>query len=270
LKGRVIRVFTETEKTSGNRVTSNREGSIAETIRLSGWLSRIFIAPMAVAALGLTLGLGSPSEAGSVLSLPLPEDIPVYTDDSQYNRYMTLEIKMPENFKDPQPLKKKEPKVKNFDYFDFNPQKRLEDDPEIHRALKSLIKKGLAKSDLNTSGVRDLYRRGRLNSRLTVGALVRLILGNFLKLEDEDILRKTQLDRENLEDILFLAGKFKHELFLFNNLDTDAVKARVEEVRKLLKFNQGVVRVIKVENDMKGGTILHFVVRENQFQENRE
>lgn len=250
---------------TGNRPMEGTMVNRSERVQPTGWLGRIFVMPAMIAVFGAVMGLGTPAQAGSVLSLPLPEDIPVYTDDSQYNRYMTLEIKMPESFKDPEPVKKKEPKVRNFDYFDFNPQKKLENDPEIHRALRSLIKKGLAKTDFDTSGVRDLYRRGRLDSRLTVAALVRHMMLNFMKFDDEAVLRKLQLERENLEDILFLADKFKHELFLFNNIDVNQVKERVEEVRKLLKFNQGVVRVIKVENDMKGGTILHFVVKERQF-----
>jgi hypothetical protein len=204
--------------------------------------------------------------AGSVLSLPLPDDIPVYTDNEQYNRYMTLEIKMPESFKDPKPVKeKKEQRKRDFSYFDFNPYKRVEDDPELHRAIKSLLKKGLGKGEFKSNARRSLYNNGRLNSTYTMGTLVRTILVNFMRLTDEQILRDVKFTREDLEDMKYIMKTFKKELFLLGYMNLEKVYNRIEESRKILKFNQGVVRVVKVENDMKGGTVLHFVVRENQF-----
>lgn len=217
-----------------------------------------------MAAIGAMIAVSSPASGGSVLSLPLPDDIPVYTDKEQYNRYMTLEIKMPESFKDPNPVKKKEPSKRNFDYFEFEPYKKVDTDPEMHRAIRSLISKGLDKKKFAGNSTKRLYRKGALDTMWTVGSLVRDMLNNFIDLPDETILRDSTITRETLEDLKYLAKKFKHELFLYN-FNTDTLYNRIEEVRKLMKFNQGVVRVVKVENDLKGGTILHFVVRENQF-----
>jgi hypothetical protein len=208
------------------------------------------------------------ASAGSVLSLPLPDDIPVYTDNEQYNRYMTLEIKMPESFKDPKPVKKKKAKKRSdFSYFSFKPYKSVDDDPELHRAIRSLLNRGLGKGEFKSNARKHLYSAGRLTSTYTMGTLVKTILRNFMRLSDEQILREMKFTRTDLEDIKYVMKKFKKELFLLGYQDLEKVYNRVEDARKLLKFNQGVVRVVKVENDMKGGTVLHFVVRENQVPE---
>lgn len=240
------------------------KNEIAET---SGWrrlVGRILLGVNAAAIIAIVTA-SAPARAGSVLSLPLPDDIPVYTDKEKYNKYMTLEIKMPESFKDPNPVKKKEPKRRNFDYFEFEPYKKVDDDPEMHRAIRNLIAKGLDRKKFAGNAARGLYRRGALDTTWTMGSMIRDMLNNFLDLSDEFILRESGITRENLEDMKYLAKKFKHELFMYN-FNPDNLHNRIEEVRKLMKFNQGVVRVVKVENDMKGGTILHFVVRENQFE----
>lgn len=232
---------------------------------LRGILEKLILGVNAAALMCLIM-TSSPARGGSVLSLPLPDDIPVYTDKEQYNRYMTLEIKMPESFKDPNPVKKKEPKRRNFDYFEFQPYRKVDDDPEMHRAIRSLIAKGLDKKKFaGATSSRRLYRKGALDTTWTMGSLIRDMLNNFLDLSDEAILRDSSITRETLEDMKYLAKKFKHELFMYN-FNPDNLYNRIEEVRKLMKFNQGVVRVVKVENDMKGGTILHFVVKENQFE----
>lgn len=205
--------------------------------------------------------------AGSVLSLPLPDDIPVYTDNEQYNRYMTLEIKMPESFKDPKPVKKKIKKKNDFSYFSFSPYKKVDKDPELHRAVRTLLNKGLGNGEFKSNAKKRLYENGRYTSTYTMGTLVRTMLKNFMRLTDEQILRIMKFERTDLEDIKYLIKKFKKELFLLGYQDLEKVYDKVEHARKLLKFNQGVVRVVKVENDMKGGTVLHFVVKENQAPE---
>lgn len=213
---------------------------------------------LAIAWTLIFISLAGAAIADSVLTLPVPEDIFLEGPDFSDVAHMVLRVSVPSKDEQPPP-RIKEPKA-GFDYFDFNPF------PEVPPQDLAIIRR-LTATNLH----QGKFLPGRLNlmfktkGREPVSSYeflrgVRIIMQNFLGLTDKAVVSQFKLTRKNLEDIERLATEYASEMET-RHIEIKKVKEKLAHVRHLLELNQGVARVIKVENDESGATVIHFLVR---------
>ncbi|MCK5685049.1 hypothetical protein KAJ27_13045 [bacterium] len=203
--------------------------------------------------------------AESILTLPVPTEIETYGPAAKDVRPMVLKISMPPRKKrgeDAEPKDEDElkPRQDRFKYFNFNPFPTLNVEKKYLKTLKRLGRLGLGTGQYFGDGIKVFFRSNKKLNIYDFNQILRIVFFNFSRRSVKFLIKNYNWKKEDIQNIEEIATIYKQ---LLNNygLDQDGILEKIIEMKKFLNYNQGVVRVIKVENDDKGSTILHFVFK---------
>lgn len=204
-------------------------------------------------------------DAESILTLPVPTEIETYGPAAKDVRPMVLKISMPpkkkrEEEQQPKDDDELKPRQDRFKYFDFNPFPRLNVEKKYIKTLRHLGNLGLGTGQYFGDGIQVFFRSNKELNVYDFNQVLRIVFTNFSKRTVKFLIKNYEWKKEDIQNLEEIATVYKQ---LINNygLDQDQIIEKIAEMKKFLNYNQGVVRVIKVENDDKGSTILHFVFK---------
>jgi len=220
-------------------------------------------------SISISLLIVTPIKADSILTLPMPTGIPLTGAGAEKVRPMKLTISIPPILKQPPRKKKLPPPPKprpQFNYFEFKPFPKIRNIREIKKKIKKFYQLGLGKGELNQSLVPLLSRGLSSNNIYEVSQMVTTLFKNFLRISDEEVIKIHRWNKKDLTELKSLYKDFKKHLFR-RFVDTDEIEKKFKHIEKLLKLNQGIVRVVRVIHDERGGTTLHLVFQEAPEEE---
>jgi len=190
--------------------------------------------------------------ADSTLSFDLPKDY----IKKRTKKKLLLTIRIPAKLttEDDQKLK-----VKKVDtsYVDLKPFAKVTK-PIDYEKLHILAQKGL----LSESSV-FLLRSKMLKTKYD---FMNLISGVYYKImnSDKESLINSDVNADDIRFIKKLTTDFTPELQSYKQLDIDSFMERLALLTKKLKGGKGEVRVVDVQNEDDGSTILYLTLKENQ------
>ncbi len=214
-----------------------------------------FIKPAALASsLALTAVFAGFAFADSTVTIPVPDTV---TNES---KNLVLTITVPTSLeKTYQPVTQKpeeKPKKNNFTkYFDLNPFPNMVNAEEVD-VLKRFVNKGIIE-DISAISVKKNFVANNYEMGRTLASVVKTALKSA-----PDQLARVGLTRTDILDLLKVFDNYTKELRMFNVSMKD--RDLLSKLSNKLSFTDGEVKVIKVETNDIGSTVIHLTLNDQK------
>lgn len=192
------------------------------------------------------------SYADSTLSFDLPKDYIKKRNKKQ----LLLTIKIPAKLTSEDDQKLKTKKV-DTSYVDMNPFAKV-NIPIDYDKLHILAKKGLL-SDTSTFLLNDRMLNTKYDFMNMISAIYNKIMHS-----DKEKLIENGVNADDIRFIKKLTKDFETELNSYKQLNLPSFYERLSLLTKKLKGGKGEVRVVDVQNEDDGSTILYLTLKENK------
>lgn len=195
------------------------------------------------------------ASADSTISIPV--DIPVNNPD----RNVTLSLKIPANT---QPLTRKEqmqPAIQSnrIHIWNSTPLVRLSNDDEIHGIFSNLNRKGWVKSNLTRHAIslRPVEKCFAVRSLIDISNNV-VDIGRAKNFNQA--VKKVNLTASDVEDLRRMVKRFEIDIVMFGGNPKKLDKDLLVIQESLRKQRQNILKVLKVEGNDDGSTIIHMTI----------
>jgi|GEM_PF-2963296 len=197
----------------------------------------------------------SPAMADSTVTVPVPDTV---TNES---KNLVLTITVPTSLErtyqqEPNKQAEEKPKKSNYNkYFDMNPFPNMVNRDEVD-VLKRFAKRNIVENVSAVSVKENFIINNYEMSRTLVS-----IVNTVLRMQPEEIA-KSGITRTDILDLIKVFDNYTKEMKMFNV----GAKQR-EKLNKLsnkLSFTDGEVKVIKVETNDIGGTVIHLTLNDQK------
>ncbi|MDD2717495.1 MAG: hypothetical protein PHW04_16515 [Candidatus Wallbacteria bacterium] len=189
--------------------------------------------------------------ADSILSFDLPKDY----IDKRDRKKLLLSIKIPAELNsDQEAVTKKKIDTSYVELAPWTPNTK----PLDYEKLNLLASKGLI------TGTSDyLLKAGRIKNRYDICNMLSCIYHILFRRDKEDLIEMGV----NKDDIFFVEAmfnQFSEELKSYSEIDQNAIKERLKLLKKQLKGGRGEVRVVEVQEEDDGSTLLYLTLQEDK------
>lgn len=214
-----------------------------------------FIKPAVLASsLALTAVFAGFAFADSTVTIPVPDTV---TNES---KNLVLTITVPTSLeKTYQPVTQKpedKPKKNNFTkYFDLNPFPNMVNAEEVG-VLKRFVNKGIVE-DISAISVKKNFVANNYEMGRTLASVVKTALKSA-----PDQLARLGVTRADILDLLKVFDNYTKELRMFNVSMKD--RDLLSKLSNKLSFTDGEVKVIKVETNDIGSTVIHLTLNDQK------
>ncbi|HOD39595.1 MAG: hypothetical protein BWY32_03224 [bacterium ADurb.Bin243] len=207
-----------------------------------------------LSALALTAAIAVPAFADSTVTIPVPDTV------ANESKNLVLTITVPTSLeKTYQPVAQKaeeKPKKNNYGkYFDLNPFPNMVNNEEV-AVLKRFVSKGVVE-DISAVTV----KRNFVANNYEMGRSLASIVNTALK-SSPDQLARVGITRTDILDLLKVFDNYTKELKMFNVGMKD--RERLSKLSNKLSFTDGEVKVIKVETNDIGSTVIHLTLNDQK------
>ncbi|HNY11740.1 MAG TPA: hypothetical protein PKK26_09150 [Candidatus Wallbacteria bacterium] len=194
--------------------------------------------------------IAGPLYAESTVTIPVPESV---TNESK-NLVLTITVPTAlERTYQQQPKKEEDkPKKNNYSkYFDLSPFPNMVNREELD-VIQRFAKRGII-DDVNANVIKQKFITNNYEMARTLSALVSTVL----KTVPED-LAKAGVTRTDILDLVKVFDNYTKELKMFSTGGKD--REKLTKLSQKLSFTDGEVKVIKVETNDIGGTVIHMTL----------
>jgi len=194
--------------------------------------------------------IAGPLYAESTVTIPVPESV---TNESK-NLVLTITVPTAmERTYQQQPKKEEDkPKKNNFSkYFDMSPFPNMVNKEEIE-VIQRFAKRGVI-DDVHLGAIRQKFISTNYDMARTLTSLVKTVLRTM----PED-LAKAGITRTDILDLVKVFDNYTKELKMFNTGGKE--REKLTKLSQKLSFTDGEVKVIKVETNDIGGTVIHMTL----------
>jgi hypothetical protein len=174
------------------------------------------------------------------------------------SKEMTLTLKVPEKL---EPIQTRVEARKNyFPYWDRHPLVQVDPKDEAYEILRNFAKKKLIKGAV----VKTLLVRGKPIEKYFLVDVVTEVVRNLISMKNssdyERFMRKTGLLATEVDDLMRLMDRYEKEL-TWKGISVKKTRELMSTVMNDLKETQrGIVKVVRVEGQKDGSTVLHLVL----------
>ena len=193
-------------------------------------------------------------QADSTISIPVPHDV-------ERGKQVTLSLRIPPHT-EPVTRKITKPKLASRNsliIWNGNPSPKLPKNDEFFGIMNRFQKKGWIKSYstravLNMRPLDKIYALRALE-KLNESVIEIAQAPNFTRL-----LRTVNLTTSDIQDLRRLNKRFESELFRWGNNTKAIDKDLLMLQERMKKARQGILKVIRVEGEGDGSTVIHLTV----------
>ncbi len=192
--------------------------------------------------------------ADSTVTIPVPDTV------SNESKNLVLTITVPTSLeKTYQPVQQKpeeKPKKNNYNkYFDLNPFPNMVNDEEVS-VLRRFVNKGVVE-DISAVSVKKNFVANNYEMGRTLTSIVNMALRS-----SPEQLARVGVTRTDILDLLKVFDNYTKELKMFNVGMKE--RERLSKLSNKLSFTDGEVKVIKVETDDIGSTVIHLTLNDQK------
>lgn len=211
--------------------------------------------PAALAAsAALAAVIAGPVFADSTVTIPVPDTV---TNESK-NLVLTITVptSLEKTYQPVTPKPEDKPKKNNFDkYFDLNPFPNMVSREEVD-VLKRFVNKGVIE-DISAVSVKKNFVANNYEMGRTLASIVKMALKSA-----PEQLARVGVTRTDILDLLKVFDNYTRELRMFNVSMKD--RELLSKLSNKLSFTDGEVKVIKVETNDIGSTVIHLTLNDQK------
>lgn len=207
------------------------------------------LAGISIAAL-INLAAAGFACADSTVTIPVPDSV------SNESKNLVLTITVPtaleRTYQQQQKKPEEKPKKINYNkYFDMSPFPNMTNREEVE-VVKNFAKKGIADNI-----ARQTIARGMINNNYEMARSLNSVIRAALAMPPEEVA-KAKVTRTDLLDLVKVMDNYTKELKMFGI--TNKHRDGINKLSQKLSFTDGEVKVVKVETDDIGSTVIHLTL----------
>lgn len=206
------------------------------------------------AAIALTAFLYGGASADSTVTIPVPDT--VANESKNLVLTITVPTSLEKTYQPVAPKPEDKPKKNNFNkYFDLNPFPNMVNDEEV-AVLRRFVNKGVIE-DISAVSVKRNFVANNYEMGRSLASVINMALRSA-----PDQLARAGVTRSDILDLLKVFDNYTKELRMFNIGMKD--RERLSKLSNKLSFTDGEVKVIKVETDDIGSTVIHLTLNDQK------
>ncbi len=206
------------------------------------------------AALALTAFLYGAASADSTVTIPVPDS--VANESKNLVLTITVPTSLEKTYQPVAPKPEDKPKKNNFGkYFDLNPFPNMVNNEEV-AVLRRFVNKGVVE-DISALSVKKNFVANNYEMGRSLASIVNMALRSA-----PVQLARVGVTRTDVLDLLKVFDNYTKELKMFNIGAKE--RERLSKLSNKLSFTDGEVKVIKVETNDIGSTVIHLTLNDQK------